>query len=144
MDKEKLRLQFEKALETHEDGTGNLFFYSLLDFTFDYHTDREVVSIEVPISSLMYNPIGFIHGGIFTYIADTAMGHLCAAFADQPGVSLELKTQFLKTAKTGTLFAEAYFLKKGKNIQFIECVIKDEQKQVLTKTTATFYSIHQK
>lgn len=140
MDKEKLREQFEKALDTHEDHSGNLFFYSLLDFSFEYNEEREVVSIEVPISNIMYNPIGFIHGGIFTYIADTAMGHLCAAFADQPGVSLELKTQFLKTAKTGTLFAEAYFLKKGKKIQFLECVIKDEQERILTKTTATFYS----
>lgn len=143
MDKEKLRERFEKALETHEDGTGNLFLYSLLDFTFEYDEKREVVGIEVPISKIMYNPIGYIHGGIFTYIADTAMGHLCAAFADHPGVSLELKTQFIKSAKVGSLYAEAYFLKKGRKIQFLECVIKDGQKRVLSKTTATFYSIDQ-
>ncbi|QOY35018.1 PaaI family thioesterase [Anaerobacillus isosaccharinicus] len=141
MDKEKLREQFEHALNTHQEGTGQLFLYSLLNFTFDYDEEHEVVRIEAPISEMMYNPIGYIHGGIITYMADTAMGHLCAAFAYRPGVSLELKTQFLRAAKTGTLKAEAFFVKKGKQVQFVECDIKDDKDQLLAKTTATFYSL---
>jgi uncharacterized protein (TIGR00369 family) len=141
MDKTKLREQFEHALNTHEQGTGQLFLYSLLNFDFEYDEEQKVVRIQAPISEMMYNPMGYIHGGIISYIADTAMGHLCAAFADRPGVSLELKTQFLRTAKTGSLHAEASFLKAGNQIQFVECTIKDDQHRLLAKVTGTFYSI---
>ncbi|OIJ12911.1 thioesterase [Anaerobacillus arseniciselenatis] len=143
MDKEKLRKQFEHALETHQEGTGELFMYSLLNFDFEYDEENEVVRIEAPISELMFNPIGFIHGGMITYIADTAMGHLCAAFAERPGVSLELKTQFFRTAKSGKIFAEASFLKKGRKAQFVECLLKDDQERLLAKATATFLSIEE-
>lgn len=141
MDKDQLRAQFEQALENFEEGSGNLFLYSLLKFDFEYDEENKVVRIEAPITEMMYNPIGYIHGGIITYIADTAMGHLCGAFADRPGVSLELKTQFFRSAKTGSLKAEAYFVKQGKQVQFVECTIHDDQQKLLAKTTATFYSI---
>ncbi|RXI95544.1 PaaI family thioesterase [Anaerobacillus alkaliphilus] len=141
MDKDKLRRQFEHALENHQEGTGQLFLYSFLNFEFEYDEDQQVVRITAPISEVMYNPIGFIHGGMITYLADTAMGHLCAAFADRPGVSLELKTQFMRSAKAGTLHAEAYFIKKGKQVQFVECTIKDDKNELMAKITGTFFSI---
>lgn len=141
INEEKLKEQFEHALHTHEEGTGQLFLYSFFDFSFQYDEKAEIVHIEMPISEIMYNPIGFLHGGILTYIADTAMGHLCAAFADQPGVSLELKTQFYRSVKTGVVKAKAYFVKKGKKVQFIECILEDDQERLLGKVTSTFYSI---
>ncbi len=143
MDKEKIRSQFEHALETHKEGTGQLFMYSFLNFDFEYDQENEVVRIEAPISEMMFNPIGFIHGGMITYIADTAMGHLCAAFAERPGVSLELKTQFFRSAKAGSIKAEASFVKKGNKVQFVECVLEDDQQRLLAKATATFYSLEE-
>ncbi len=141
MDKEKLRNQFELALENFQEGAGNLFLYSFLNFEFEYDEEKQVVRITAPISEVMYNPIGYIHGGIITYLADTAMGHLCAVFADRPGVSLELKTQFMRTAKSGNLHAEAYFMKNGKQVQFVECTVKDDKDQLLAKVTGTFFSV---
>ncbi|PYZ94098.1 thioesterase [Salipaludibacillus keqinensis] len=141
MDEQKLTKRFEQALKDHKDGTPQLFLYSLMDFSFDYLEEEEIVELSAPISEVMYNPVGFIHGGIITYMADTAMGHLCAAFGERPSVSLELKTQFIKTAKTGELKAKAYFIKKGKQVQFVECMIHDEQNQLLSKVTGTFYTI---
>lgn len=141
LDKKKLQQKFDQAVEDHNDGSGNLFLYSLLDFSFDYDEEKEQVKIHTPISELMYNPVKFIHGGIISYIADTAMGHLCAAFSEGPSVSLELKTQFFRTAKTGELTAVAYFLKKGSQVQFAECTIHDDKGRLLSKVTGTFYSI---
>lgn len=141
MDKEKLQQQFQNALETIEEGTGQIFLYSLLNFQFEYDEQNQVVRIEAPITEIMFNPIGLIHGGIITYIADTAMGHLCAAFAENPGVTLELKTQFFRSAKAGTIKAEASFVKKGNKVQFIECVIEDDNKRLLAKATATMFAI---
>jgi uncharacterized protein (TIGR00369 family) len=141
MDKQKMREQFEQALNDHEDGTPQLFLYSMLDFSFEYNEENEEVKITAPISEIMYNPVGYIHGGIITYMADTAMGHLCSAFQDRPSVSLELKTQFFRSAKTGKLEAKAYFIKKGKQVQFAECVIHNEEGRLLSKVTGTFYTI---
>ncbi|WP_096188203.1 PaaI family thioesterase [Evansella halocellulosilytica] len=141
MDEKLLRDRFEKAMNVHEDGTGQQFLYSLFDFDISYFEEEEKVRIQAPVNPIMFNPVGFIHGGILTYIADTAMGHLCAAFADNPGVSLELKTQFFRSANEGTLIAEAYFLKKGKNVQFVECELSDHHNRMLGKVTATFYSL---
>lgn len=142
MDEQKLRDKFEEAIKVHNDGTGQLFLYSLLDFDIQYDEQKETVSITVPVSEIMFNPIGFIHGGLITYIADTAMGHLCAAFADSPCVSLELKTQFLNTAREGQVHAKASFLKKGRSVQFAECVLEDNKGKMLAKVSGTFYSIN--
>ncbi|WP_280768661.1 PaaI family thioesterase [Salipaludibacillus daqingensis] len=141
MDERKMMDRFKQALQDHEDGTPQLFMYSLLDFSFEYDEEKEMVVVKAPISEIMYNPVGYIHGGIITYMADTAMGHLCAAFGDQPSVSLELKTQFFRTTKTGELITKAYFIKKGKQVQFVECRIEDDQERLLSKVTGTFYTV---
>ncbi|GEL08709.1 PaaI family thioesterase [Salisediminibacterium halotolerans] len=141
MDKEMWREKLEKAMEDHEEGTPQLFLYSMLDFAFDYDEEKEAVVLTAPVSEIMFNPVGFIHGGVITYMADTALGHLCAAFLDQPSVSLELKTQFFRTVNHGSLKAIATFQKKGKNVQFAVCRIFDESDHCLAETTGTFYAV---
>ena len=140
VDEKKLRDSFEQALKVKEAGSGRLFFDELMDFEFHYDEEEEKVVIHVPVTKIMHNPVGFLHGGVMTYIADTAMGHLCAVFS-KPSVSLELKTQFFKTVKEGTIKATAYFVKKGRTVQFIECTLEDEKDQLIAKVTATFYTI---
>ncbi|MDG5786391.1 PaaI family thioesterase [Evansella sp. AB-P1] len=141
MDERKLRDNFERALKVHQDDTGQQFMYSLLDLNIEYDEGQEKVYIDAPVTEIMFNPVGFIHGGILTYIADTAMGHLCAAFSDRPGVTLELKTQFFRTSRDGKIHATAQFVKKGSNINFVECVLQDDKERLLGKVTATFYSM---
>ncbi|CAM3943582.1 PaaI family thioesterase [Alkalicoccus chagannorensis] len=143
MTEEELQKKTAAALEAHRDGGPDVFLYSLFDFAFDYDTEQERVHLHVPVTEMMLNPIGFIHGGLIAYIADSALGHLCAAFTETPSVSLELKTQFLRSKKSGTLRAEASFLKKGKNIQFTECSIYDEEDNLMSVITGTFYALDQ-
>ncbi|PRO64975.1 PaaI family thioesterase [Alkalicoccus urumqiensis] len=141
MEDKQLIRKVEEAARAHKDGSPDVFLYSLFDFAFDYDAENEEVRMQIPINELMYNPVGFIHGGVMLYIADTAMGHLCAAFNEAPSVSLELNSQFLRTAKKGTLHARASFLKKGRSVQYAECDIKDEEGKLLTKITGTFYTL---
>lgn len=140
MDEKKLRESFEQALKVKEEESGRLFLDALMDFDFEYDEEDEKVMIRVPVTKIMHNPVGFLHGGVMTYIADTAMGHLCAVFG-QPSVSLELKTQFFKTVKDGVIKATAYFNKKGRTVHFVECTLEDEQNHLIGKVTATFYTI---
>ncbi|MCR6097032.1 PaaI family thioesterase [Salipaludibacillus agaradhaerens] len=140
MDEKIMINKTKKAVQAHNNASPDLFLYSLMDFEFIYDEKEETVTLVVPITDVMYNQLGYIHGGIMAYIADTAMGHLCAAFNNEPSVTLELKTQFIKTATSGTLTAKASFIKKGGHVQFVECTIHNDKAQLLNKITGTFYS----
>ncbi|UTR14203.1 PaaI family thioesterase [Salipaludibacillus sp. LMS25] len=140
MDEKIMINKTKKAVQAHNKATPDLFLYSFLDFDFTYDEDDESVTLIVPITDVMYNQLGYIHGGIMAYIADTAMGHLCAVFNNELSVTLELKTQFIKTVNSGTLIAKASFIKKGGHVQFVECTIHDDHAQLLNKVTGTFYS----
>ncbi|TMW74024.1 PaaI family thioesterase [Alteribacter natronophilus] len=144
MDPKQLSEKAIQAAENHQTGTDSTFLYSFLDFSFEYLTEEEKVRITCPVSEVMFNPIGFLHGGIVMYIADTAMAHLCASVIGSPSVSLEVKTQFFRTAREGTIEAEAYFTKRGGTIQFAECMLRDEKGSELAKVSGTFYTMGSK
>lgn len=135
-----MRQLFEKAIKAHESNSGRGFFDTLMEFQFEYDEEKERVTLHVPVKKIMHNPIGVLHGGIIMYIADSVMGHLCAVFG-QPSVSLELNTQFLKATRSGTVKAEAYFLRRGNKIQFTECVLYNDEGQMIAKVTGSYYII---
>jgi len=115
----------------------------LLNFQFYYYEEDRTCEIHCPISPIMLNALGTVHGGIYTYLADTAMGHLALHFKRKPYVSLELKTSFFKTANQGQLTARARFVKEGHRILFLECQVKDESGEIMCVTTSTFYRLEQ-
>ena len=101
--------------------------------------ENKTCTITCPITDLMLNPSGILHGGIHTYIADTAMGHLNFHFKDAAYVSLELKTSYFKAISKGKLKATARYIKEGYKVSYLECDVKNEQGDLLCKTTGTFY-----
>ncbi|MBB5173253.1 PaaI family thioesterase [Texcoconibacillus texcoconensis] len=130
----------KQAVEKQNRGEG-AFLYSLLDFTFTYDEQEEALYIDIPISEPMLNSGGSIHGGMYAYIGDTAMGYLCMNYGAGPSVTLELKTQFFHAVSEGNIRAKAYFLKKGRTVQFTEATIHSEEGTLLAKLTGTFYKI---
>lgn len=129
---------FLQSKEKSEYKLEKLFLYHFLDFTFIYDDELRTCKIECPISEPLLNELGTIHGGIYTFIADAAIGHLLNYFLSAPHVTLEIKTSFLKSASSGNLIATASFVKEGRNIVFTQCEISDGN-DILTVTTGTFY-----
>ena len=80
----------------------------------------------------------------FTFIADSAMGHLNFRFKDAPYVSLELKTSYFKAASSGTLYATARYIKEGYKVSFMECDVKNENGELLCNVNGTFYRFKKK
>lgn len=84
---------------------------------------------------------GFPHGGLIATMADHCAGGaamtLCAV--GQYVLTLEFKTNFLKTTKATRLLCRADVLKPGKAFSVVEaCVFADDGEPVLlSKTTAT-------
>jgi len=116
-----------------------VFLFNLFNFTFSYDDENKICRIECPVTETMFNPLGTVHGGILTYLADTAIGHLNFRYKDGPYVSLELKTSYLKATTGGKLIATARYVKDGYKVVFSECVIENEKGEVVSTTSGTFY-----
>ncbi|WP_203553199.1 PaaI family thioesterase [Bacillus sp. B15-48] len=144
MDKQQFMAKVEKAYETAALKPESIFMFKLLQFEFDYDEDEKTCTITCPVSEIMLNPTGIVHGGIFTLLADTAMGHLNFQFKDAPYVTLELKNTFFKATSTGTLKATARYVKDGYKVSFIEAEVCNEAGELMCKTSGTFYRYEKK
>ncbi|MCM3585319.1 PaaI family thioesterase [Mesobacillus maritimus] len=144
MDKQEFMAHVERAYDTYEAKPESIFMFKLLDFDFDYDDEAKTCTITCPVTEIMHNPAGIVHGGIFTFIADTAMGHLNFRHKDAPYVSLELKTSFFNATTAGKLIATARYLKDGYKVCFMEAEVKNEQGDLLCKTSGTFYRFDKK
>lgn len=134
----------EKAYDTYEINQESIFLFKLFQFEFDYDEEERTCTITCPITDFMLNPGGIVHGGVYTFIADTAMGHLNFHFQDATYVTLEFKTSFFKATSTGSIVATARYIKEGYKVCYMECEVRNEEGDLLCKTSATFYRYSKK
>ncbi|WP_077214861.1 PaaI family thioesterase [Bacillus dakarensis] len=139
MDKQEFMAHVENVYDTYQQKPEQIFMFKLLQFQFDYDDEAKTCTITCPVTDIMHNPSGIVHGGIFTFITDTAMGHLNFRHKDAPYVSLELKTSFYKAAATGKLIATSRYVKEGYKVSFMEAEVKNENGELLCRTSGTFY-----
>jgi uncharacterized protein (TIGR00369 family) len=112
---------------------------------FPAHLGIEVLSVapsrivcRVPVRPAIMAPTGFLHGGTPVAIADTMCGYGCIANLPEGAVgftTIELKTNFLATARDGALVCEAVPLHLGKTTQVWDATVCDE---ATGRTLATF------
>src|SRR3954467_9543051 len=85
-----------------------------------------------------HNPLGTLHGGVYTDLADAAMGWAYAAtLAEGESFTIELKINFLRAVRQATLTAEAKVVKAGSTLGYVECEVKDEQGRLVAKASST-------
>lgn len=135
MDHDAARAAFDSALATHSPGFGTFFLARLLNLDITYGEDT--CTVKMPIQDFMYNPQGSLHGGIIATVMDISMGHLLTQ-AVGTGMTLEMRTQFLRPARTGTIRAEAKFLKKGRSINFLESRLFDAEGKEMAAASSTW------
>lgn len=121
-----------------------VFMFRFLQFQFSYDDTRRECRIECPVTPAMYNPLGMVHGGIYTYIADTAIGHLNFRYQAAPYVTLELKTSYLKSTTAGKLIAVARYVREGRRVLFAEATVENEHGEPLSVSTGTFYRLEKR
>lgn len=74
-------------------------------------------------------PNGYLHGGAVTALADTACGYGCLASlpAGAAGfTTVELKVNFVGTARDGSIVAEARLAHGGRTTQVWDAVVTEE------------------
>ncbi len=138
MDKHIARKRFEQALKDHEPQFEKFFLSRFFDLSISYGDETCVV--EADVEDYMFNPQGSLHGGVIAFMMDVSMGHLCQKFLGTC-VTLEMKTQFLKGVKEGTVKCEARFLKKGKTLVYVESRLFDDAGRLAAVSTATWYRL---
>ena len=85
------------------------------------------------------NPMGTIHGGVLTDLADLAMGSAFSTVIgeDESFTTIELKINYLKPVWNDTLTATANVMKKGSTVGLIECEVQDSKGSLVAYTTST-------
>ena len=130
------RAAFERAIGDDRREFGNFFLTRLLGLAISY-PDDECCVVEMEVKNFMFNPQGSLHGGVIATVLDISMGHLLT-HSIGVGMTLEMKTQFLRPARTGRIRAEGRFLKKGKAINYLETRLTDAAGSLLAVASSTW------
>jgi uncharacterized protein (TIGR00369 family) len=95
--------------------------------------------VELPLTERHANPMGTVHGGVLCDVADAAMGIAYAATLDEGEsfTTLELKINFLKPVRAGTVTATGRLVKGGRTVGLVECDIVDEKERLVARATST-------
>ena len=100
--------------------------------------EREQVLCRMPIRAQVMAPNGFVHAGAVVTLADSASGYGCVANLP-PGATgfttIELKSNFLGTAREGHITCTAKPVHLGRTTQVWDAIAKHEE---TGKTLALF------
>ncbi|MBX9589845.1 MAG: PaaI family thioesterase [Hyphomonadaceae bacterium] len=130
------REAFAIALREHRPDFEVFFLARLFGLEFSY--PGETCIVRFPVRRFMFNPQGALHGGVTSFVLDVAMGHLLRHAFGTPGVTLELKTQYLAPIREPEARCEARFLRKGKTICFLEARLLDSEGIIAATATSTW------
>ncbi|MDX2201602.1 MAG: PaaI family thioesterase [Hyphomicrobiaceae bacterium] len=136
MDETAARRAFEDALASSKPEFETFFLSRLLGLT--YHYEAETLTVEFPIHDFLFNPQGWVHGGVSAFVLDVTMGHLLWHTLGASGSTLELKTQYVAPLRGARARCVANFIRKGNGISFLEARLYDEQGTVTVAATSTW------
>lgn len=99
--------------------------------------DREIRS-ELPVRPVLMAPNGFLHAGSVVALADTSAGYGCVANLPEGATgftTIELKSNFLGTARDGTIACVATAVHLGRTTQVWDAIVTHKE---TSKTIAMF------
>lgn len=108
---------------------GTEYLPGLLGIEFDGHDDR-VVRAHLELRKAHFAPNGYVHAGAVVSLADTACGYGCLLHMPEGGAgftTIELKTNFLRSAREGTITCEARLLHGGRTTQLWDATVRDSE-----------------
>ncbi|HVL76725.1 MAG TPA: PaaI family thioesterase [Noviherbaspirillum sp.] len=82
-------------------------------------------------------PNGYLHAGTIVTLADTACGYACMAHLPEGAVSfttIELKSNFVGTAREGTIDCTAQAVHTGRNTQVWDALVRHRETDKLIAT----------
>jgi uncharacterized protein (TIGR00369 family) len=108
---------------------GAEYLPGLLGIEFDT-SEPEVVRARLPLRKALFAPNGYVHAGAVVTLADTACGYGCLLSLPEGATgftTIELKTNFLRTAQAGTITCEARLVHGGRTTQLWDATVADPE-----------------
>ena len=104
-------------------------------------TGKGTAVVEMATTEDMANHSGFVHGGMISTLADSAMGRSLRTLS--PGVvramTFDLKLNFINAAKVGeTLRATGHVIHAGRRTAVAECRVEGSDGSLVATASATF------
>ena len=143
IDPVQVRDHIESILESSEQVFEKFFLSKFIGLEFDYlpaeaaDPDKDHLRISFEINEMLMNPQGSLHGGIIAAVMDISMGHLLHKTAGM-GITIEMKTQYLRPALKGRAIVEGRFIKKGRSLSFMESRLWGSDGKLAAMATATW------
>jgi uncharacterized protein (TIGR00369 family) len=101
--------------------------------------ERDHTVVEFEAGPQHANPMGTLHGGLFCDVSDYAMGMawVSGLTEDETCTTIELKINFLSPFRSGKIVAEARVVRRGRNVGFVECDVRDVGGKLLARASST-------
>ncbi|MBK5502678.1 PaaI family thioesterase [Peribacillus sp. TH14] len=101
----------------------------------------EIDRISMDLGMQNANKYGVAQGGAVYTLADVALGYkIISDVGDESKVlTIELKVNYMKQGKGRKLYAEPIILHQGKSTVVGQCMILDEQNDVIAAALGTFF-----
>lgn len=137
------RAHFETALRDHEQAFELFFFARFLNLSFEYlpldspDAEKDVCRVSFPVTDMVKNPQGSLHGGAIASAMDISMGHLVNKVAG-PGATIEMKIQFMRPVTEGVVTCEGRFIRRGRSLSFMESRLTGPDGKLSALATATW------
>ncbi len=101
--------------------------------------DSGQTTVALDVTHRHANPMGIVQGGVYCSLADAAMGW---AFATLLGdgesyATLELKINYLRATRGGTLEAVANVVRAGRTVGLVTCNVRDDSGRLVAYATST-------
>jgi len=93
----------------------------------------------MPIRHEFLQGVGVVQGGLIVAMASETIAHAVMTLLE-PGegiATIEVKNNFLATAKDGVLIAEGKVFKKGRTVIIGDCVVSSDSGKALSRTTSS-------
>jgi uncharacterized protein (TIGR00369 family) len=116
-----------RLAQLQEAGTG--YLPGLLGIEF-LDVEDGVVRAQLALRQDHFAPNGYVHAATLVALADTAAGYGCLLNLPEGGTgftTIELKTNFLRSATEGTITCEARLVHGGKTTQLWDATVSDPE-----------------
>ncbi|KAB2337388.1 PaaI family thioesterase [Cytobacillus depressus] len=107
---------------------------------------EEYCELTVPISPLLHNSLGIVHGGITATIIDSAMGTLANSILPDGfgAVTSQLNIHYLSVGKGDYLQCKAHIDHKGTKTMVISADVHRSDGKKIAKASGSFFIIRKK
>jgi uncharacterized protein (TIGR00369 family) len=96
---------------------------------------EKFLKAKMPVNSRVHQPMGLLHGGATVALAESvgsAASFLFINEKNQEVRGIEIAANHLKSKRSGTVFATATIIHKGRSIHLWEIKITDENDQLIS------------